>query len=318
VLVDRNGKNEQPLTAPPRSYLYPRVSPDQTRVAVDVREGENDIWVWHLLRRTFTRVTQHRDQDRTPVWADNDHLFYSASIDGTPNIYRQRADGTGEPERAIQVRAAQPLFALSMAGNRLIVSNTSGGIGAASLFTLDVAPPRSPVSHPTNGTSSKAAALPTAELLVRGPAGVINGMVSPDGRWLVYQSNESGRWDVYVQPYGAGATGPRQAISPTGGIQPRWSADGRELFYVSPANEMMIMRVQPGALWSASAPERVFDATPYYFGTAGNPFWMYDVMDDGRFVMVKPPQGAAAAPQPADHIHIIQNWTEELKKRSER
>jgi hypothetical protein len=79
---------------------------------------------------------------------------------------------------------------------------------------------------------------------------------------------------------------------------------------------MMVVKVRPGDTWSASAPQRLFDASNYYFGVAtGNPFWMYDITQDGRFLMVKSPQ-AESAVTPADHIYVIQNWSEELKRRT--
>jgi hypothetical protein len=106
---------------------------------------------------------------------------------------------------------------------------------------------------------------------------------------------------VYVQPFGSGASGPRQTVSTMGGIQPRWSTNGQELFYLSPQNEMMFVKVRPGSTWSASPPERLFDPSRYFFGSTGNPFWMYDVTREGRFLMVKSPEVAGGRP-PADHI----------------
>jgi hypothetical protein len=312
AFVDRNGREES-LTAPPRSYLYPRLSPDGSRVAVDIREAENDIWVWDLRRGGFTRVTRHRDQDRTPVWADNDHLYFSGTMENTPTVYRQRADGFGEPEKITDGTPGEPLFPLSLAGDTLIVANTAGGVGVADLVTLAIPPPPAGDATPT----PKSPRLPIAKPLVGGSDGALNGIVSPDGQWLAYQSNESETWEVYVQPFGPGTAGPRQTVSTTGGIQPRWSADGQELFYVSPRGEMMVVKVQPGKTWTSSPPARLFDASRYFFGGTGNPFWMYDVSRDRRFLMVKSPQ-AANVPPSADHIYVIQNMGEELKQRAER
>ena len=314
AFVDRNGR-PQAVSATPRSYLYPRLSPDGTRVAVDIREDDNDIWVWDLRRGGFTKVTQHLGQDRTPVWADNDHLYFSGEIDGTPTVYRQRADGTGQPQKVTDGLPAEPLFPLSVTQDRLIVATTSGGIAFAKLFTLAV-PLVSAEGAPRS--TSTAPALPKVESLVAGPGGAINGIVSPDGRWLAYESNESGTWEVYVRPFGAGASGPRQTVSTMGGIQPRWSANSQELFYVSPRSEMMVVKIEPGNTWSASPPARLFDAREYFFGTTtGTPFWMYDITSDGRFLMVKSPE-VSNGPRPADHIYVIQNWGEELKQRAGR
>ena len=312
--VDRSGR-EQPVSAPPRPYLYPRLSPDGTRLAVDVREGDSDIMVWDLQRGGFTRVTRDPGVDRTPVWANNEEIFFSSMAEGAPMIFRQRADGTGKPEKIAEA-IGQPLFPVSMVGNRLIVSSTPSGPAAGDLMTVD----RLPAAGETPGS---APSLPTAQSklqpLVQGPAGELNGSVSPDGRWLAYQSNESGTWEVYVQPFGAGASGPRATVSTMGGQQPRWSPGGQELFFVSPRNEMMVVTVRGKNTWTATPPERLFDGSKYFFGTTGgNPYFNYDIARDGRFLVLKP-VGDASAGQPApDHIMIVQHWTEELKRISGR
>jgi Tol biopolymer transport system component len=152
------------------------------------------------------------------------------------------------------------------------------------------------------------------EPLIRTSAGESNGAVSPDGRWLAYQSNESGNWDIYVQPFGAGVTGVRSTVSNAGGTQPRWSHDGRELFFVSPANEMMRVRVAAGTTWSAGTPEKLFDASPYFWGGTGNPYFMYDIARDGRFLVVKLPTTPKSDTQGVDNLIVVQHWTEELKR----
>ncbi len=223
--VDRRGR-EEPIPAPPRAYLYPRLSPDGTRVALDVREQENDIWVWDLVRKGFTRVTKDPGLDRAPVWADSEHLFYSSMADGTPNIYRQRADGTGTPERVERTRSVRPHFPMSLSpdGIHLVFSDSTGGGGVADLMMLRLDRPVASGAAPTPAPN-----VDSVEPLVQTPAGEINGTVSPDGHWLAYQSNEAGGWDIYVKPFGASARGVRSTVSTAGGIQPRWSRDGRAL-----------------------------------------------------------------------------------------
>jgi hypothetical protein len=103
-----------------------------------------------------------------------------------------------------------------------------------------------------------------------------------------------------------------------GGLQPRWSANSQELFYVSLRNEMMVVKFRPGNTWVAAPPERLFDASKYFFGTSGgNPYFNYDIGRDGRFLLLKPIEDSATAPT-ADHIMIVQHWTEELKRLSGR
>jgi serine/threonine-protein kinase len=307
VWVDRSGR-EQPIAAPPRAYLYPRLSPDGTRVALDVREQETDIWVWDLVRNGFTRVTKDPNLDRAPVWtADGDYIVFSGMTDGTPNVYLQRADGAGTPERITQTRRPQFPLSLSPDGSQVVLADTGETVERADLTIVRLDPSRG-----RDGGSAKPV---EAEPLVRTAAGELNGSISPDGRWLAYQSNESGDWDVYVRPFanGRASSGIRSTVSTAGGIQPRWSHDGHELFYISRSNEMMRVHVTAGPTWSASTPQKLFDVSPYYFG-AGNPYFMYDIARDGRFLMVKAPGAAKTDTSSEDHIILVQNWLEEVKR----
>jgi serine/threonine-protein kinase len=144
--------------------------------------------------------------------------------------------------------------------------------------------------------------------------GETNGAISPDGRWLAYQSNESGNFDIYVRPFRDLERGARATVSTAGGTQPRWAPNGRELFYLSPRNEMMSVRVGSGDTWSATTPEKLFDATAYFIGGTGNPFFNYDVAKDGRFLMMKPIAGATTEGNTTANLVVVQNWTEELKR----
>jgi serine/threonine-protein kinase len=306
VWVDRTGR-EQPIPAPPRPYLYPRLSPDGTRIAVDVREGDSDIWVWDLQRNGPTRVTRDPGLDRTPVWENNEEILFSSMAEGTATIFRQRADGTGKPERLTDTPAGEGLFPGALAGTRLLISTIPTTITNGDVLTLDL-----------SRTAGTTAGRRQVQPLVVGPAGEMNGSVSPDGRWLAYQSDESGSLEVYVQPYGNGATGLRATVSNTGGLQPRWSANGQELFYISGGSEMMAVKVGRGNTWSGAAPVKLFDASKYFLGggTTGlgaNPFFNYDIAPNDRFLMVKSNAGASGAPIP-DDIRIVEHWTEELKR----
>ena len=141
----------------------------------------------------------------------------------------------------------------------------------------------------------------------------ITAQISPDGRWLAYQSNESGNWDIYVRPF-ADRNGERSIVSTAGGTQPRWSRDGRELHYVSSRNEMMRLQVGSGATWSPGMPEVLFDARQYFLGTVlGSPYFMYDVAKDQRFLMIKPASGSNPLDTNANLV-VVLNWFEELKR----
>ena len=148
------------------------------------------------------------------------------------------------------------------------------------------------------------------EPLVRTPATERNGVVSPDGRWLAYESDSSGEFEIYVKPFPAVSDGTWQ-ISTAGGKRPLWARkNGEELFWVAPDGAIMGVRVDArGATWSAGSPSKILEG-PYATGdplSARN----YDVSNDGqRFLMVKQPANQDAAPK----IIVVQNWFEELKR----
>ena len=145
-------------------------------------------------------------------------------------------------------------------------------------------------------------------------AGVGMARVTPDGRWLAYQSNESGNWDIYVRLMSDFERGTRFTVSTGGGTQPRWARNGRELFYLSPRNEMMSVQVGSGDAWSPGKPVKLFDAAGYYTGGPVNPYFNYDVAKDGRFLMIKPKGEPASEGAPTTNLIVIQHWFEELKR----
>ena len=133
-------------------------------------------------------------------------------------------------------------------------------------------------------------------------------MVAPDGRWLAYTSNESGRYEVYVQPFPE--PGEKFQISTGGGADPVWSRNGRELFYRA-GNKMMAVPVQTGTRFVAGKPAELFEGRHETLGAAGVPAGSYDVAADGqRFLMVK-----AAAARPPTQINVVINWFEDLKRK---
>jgi serine/threonine-protein kinase len=141
----------------------------------------------------------------------------------------------------------------------------------------------------------------------------LNPEFSPDGRWLAYESNESGRYEIYVRPF-PNITGGRWLISTSGGTRPLWARNGHEIFYES-SGALMRVPVMTGSTFAAGTPSKLFDA-PYFFGPGvvgrGR---TYDVSPDGRrFLMIKERSSVdEAAPSP--RLIFVQNWREELKQR---
>jgi eukaryotic-like serine/threonine-protein kinase len=135
-----------------------------------------------------------------------------------------------------------------------------------------------------------------------------NGEVSPDGRWLAYQSTDSGRWEIYVRPFPEVRAG-RTQVSTGGGRTPLWDRAGRKLYFRSATGAVMSVDIVPGAAWHNEPPMEAVPAR--YFDSIGNNGRTFDVSPDGkRFLMIKQPGGASAV----QHIVIVTNWFEELKR----
>jgi serine/threonine protein kinase/Tol biopolymer transport system component len=295
VWVDRQGL-EEPLAAPSRPYSYPRLSPDGTQVAVDSRDTESEIWIWNIARETMTRLTFDPGLDRFPLWSpDGQRIAFSSQRDGSAgNPFWQAADGTGQAERLIdQSDSGSQVFPTSFSpdGTRLLVygdpnSSQEDDIGIVSLETEDGLLP-----------------------LLRTEFDERNPDVSPDGRWLAYESAESGQLEIYVRPFPDVDAG-RWQVSISGGTQPLWARDGRELFYRAGA-AMMAVPVQPGPAFVFESPAVVFEE-PYLVGFGGR---AYDITPDGqRFLMLKEGADGTAAEAPPDRLIVVQNWFEELRR----
>ena len=282
VWVDRQGR-EEPIAAPPRDYTYPRVAPDGTRLALALSE-QFGIWLWDLARATLTRVTFDPGLDTFPVWTpDSRRLLFSSTRAGVRNLFGQAADGTGAIERLTETRNTQNLTSISPDGARIVFTETVRGTGE-DVMTL-----------PLGG---KQPAAP----LIQTPFVERNGEVSPDGRWLAYEANDSGQFDIYVRPFPDVATG-RWQVSTGGGTRPLWAPNGQELFYLAPTGVLMGVGVTRGSTWAATAPVRLLER-PYFAGYGGLVVGRtYDVSPDGRrFLMIK--EGAGNDPTaPAQPRH---------------
>jgi len=294
VWVDRQGREEF-LEAPERAYLYPRMSPDGTRVAVAISDQQADIWVWDLTRKTLTRTTFDPAPDSYPVWTpDSRRVIFGSPRGGQPNLFWQPADGTGAAERLTESSYNQQAFSISPDGSRLVFRE---GLPPYDLNVLLV------------GTDRR------REPLLRTPFNEGNAEVSPDGRWLAYESNESGRNDVYVRPFPDVNAG-RWQVSTAGGSRPLWARNGQELFYVGEDAALMSVRVQRGTTWTATTPLMLFTGQQFFFGDAPGQLGQgrtYDIARDGRrFLMIK--EGSADGARPTNSIVVVQNWFEELKR----
>ena len=217
-------------------------------VALDIRDQENDIWIWDLARQTLTRFTFDQAGDNYPVWSpDSRRLLFSSARTGTGvSLFWQAADGTGAVERLTE-GPSQIAYAMTPDGNRVILRE--GGAQQGDLQLLPLQPPRRP------------------QPLVQTIFAERNAELAADGRWLAYESNESAREEIYVRPF-PDVSGGRWQVSNGGGRMPLWSRNGQELFYLSPDGALMGVRVEPGPSWRSSNPERILHGQ-YFYGGGG-------------------------------------------------
>jgi serine/threonine protein kinase/Tol biopolymer transport system component len=284
VWVDRKGR-EEPIAIEPRPYLDPRISPDGSRLAIS---ADGDIWIWTFSRQVLTRFTQTKGSETNPIWtSDGRHLVFDSNEGSGRVIVRRAADGTGAAAVILGVPGGYP-ETLSPDG-RYLVYHSAGQLPKARLLPLAGGAPAAPL-------------VPAA-----GPAvQVYNAEISPNGRWIAYQSDESGRFEVFVHPFPA-LTSAQWQVSVDGGAHPAWARDGRELFYIDSAGVLVSVTIReaPGFGWDPAVP--LFAAGSYSVETARN----YDVDADGRrFLFIR---NVSTAARPT--LSVVVNWVTEARQK---
>ena len=292
VWVDRSGREED-LGAPPDEYIVPRVSPDGWRVALDVGGPDRNIWVWDIRRKLLECVTLNPAEDGWPRWSpDGRWLFFASRRDGpVPNIFRQAADPSASAERVIVSEKLQHPAGFAPDG-KLLISERAPDNGLSDIVAYSFDTRRvEPVI--TEGDEA-------------------GGAVSPDGRWIAYESIESGRIDVYVRPYPK-TDGGRWKVSRNGGRQAAWSRDARELFYRDYGGALIEVPVPPGPRFLPGEPVTILPAQTIYAGSgAAVTARTYDVSPDGsRFLMIR-----IGNDNRQSSLIVVQNLSEELKTRA--
>jgi serine/threonine-protein kinase len=293
VWVDRQG-HEQALDAPARPYNYPRLSPDGTRVALDVGgPPDRDIFIWDLKRKTYERFTLDPAGNPVVAWSrDGRRLAFCSERSGVTNMFWQAADGSGEAEPLLKSDRLQMPLSFTPDGRLLFSSDVAGHGRDIHALSLDG-------SH-------------RVERIVYSEANDLTANGSPDGRWIVYDSDESGQFEVYVRPYPKAYSGGRWQISSDGGRQPLWSPDGREIFYRDFDGALYAASVSLNPTFRPGPVARVFPNAGYSGSGATGSDRTYDVTHDGRhFLMIK--LDATRAARPSSIVEVL-NWFEELKR----
>jgi dipeptidyl aminopeptidase/acylaminoacyl peptidase len=289
--VSRDGRTS-PLDSTWRGeFDYPAISPDGRALAVSVRDGPTQLWIWRA-DGTRQKLTQDGSVNWRPSWSlDGQSIVFASNKRGGGSqdafdVYRMPVDGSAPPALLVDHTFGLWEAELSRDGQWLIVraDEAEGGAtirarrltGDSTLLPLVV---------------DKYASLQVA--------------LSPDGKWLAYTSDATGRFEVYVAPFpGMSST---RLVSTGGGTEPHWSRNGKELFYKG-AGRMMVVEVKPGTAFTPGTPRPLFSLSGYR-GARNRP--QYDVAPDGRFLMVRDYNDDTG-----EELVYVENWFEELKAKA--
>ena len=293
VWVHRQGR-EEPTGASPRAYNMLQISPDGGQVIVDVLETDTgDLWLLDLERQVEEKFTFFPGLDRWPLWSkDGSQIIFTSSRSGSGmELHAKAADGTGSVQRLVQNKlGGHVAYGWSADGETLVLMqiDPATGYDIATLDLRDASEVRKLINTDARDT------LPA---------------VSPDGRWIAYQSFESGVGEVYVRPFPDVSSGASHLISVGGGTEPLWGRDGQELFYRN-GEVVMAVSVNTGAIFERDTPRPLF-SRPYYLGLGRT----WDISPDGQqFLMVKS-VAATDDTTASGQITVVLNWFEELKAR---
>ncbi len=290
VWFDRGGKRLESL-GEPANYNHPRISRDSRRLAVvvgDRRSPDTDLWLYDFARRAMTRFTFVPAVNIFPVWSPDDtRIVFASNRQVMHELYQRSTSGEGEDELLLGSKTSMRWPTdWSLGGHIAFQSRDTKTKTAVDVGVVSVA-------------DRKATTLLGTSFDERNP------QFSPDGRWLAYASNESGRFEIYVQAFPG--PGQKWQVSTGGGANPRWKRDGKEIFFLKlPEKTLLAAEVKPGPTFEVGEPKALFQTQVKWidFGT------QYDVSPDGSRFLINTlvDEGKSEA------LTIVQNWQAGLKK----
>ena len=267
-------------------YVDVALSPDDTRVAVslmDLERGTHDLWIFDVARRLRERFTYGPGDDFGPNWArpGGDRIFFSSQRKGSIQLYEKPSSGSGSETLLLEDDLGKFNASSSPDGRFLVYVAGGGIIGRSDIWVL-------PLFGERKASSFQETAFAETQ-----------GQFSPDGRWVAFASNKSGRWEVYVTPFPAHET--EQQVSTAGGTLPRWNRNGKELFYLAPDNTLTVSPVNgQTSRFDVGTGRPLF---PIHPGPARWDAYPYDVTSDGQRILVNMLIEEIAPP-----ITLIVNW----------
>jgi len=280
----------KPLLAKPDGYIRPSLSPDGSRLAISAE----DIWVYEWKRDTLTRLTFGPGVSIYPMWSPDGRYILFQSAGG---IFWTRSDGSGKPQPLTQSKNLQYPWSFTPDGKRLSFHEQN---------------PETSYDIWTVGVESDSAGLRAGkpEPFLQTAFDERHGTFSPDGRWIAYSSNESGAFQVYVRAYPD--KGGTWQISNNGGVYPVWSRNGRELFFRTNDNQIMVASyTAKGDSFMADKPRVWSEKKIANVGLLAN----YDLAPDGKRIVALMPAETQDAQQDRNHVIFLENFFDELRRK---
>jgi dipeptidyl aminopeptidase/acylaminoacyl peptidase len=295
--VDRMGK-EEVIPIPPNGYKYPNISPDGNKIVLSITTGERwDNWIWDRVLKNLAPLNLEGKDNPCPVWSPDGKLIVFFSMgrrSGSDGVYWKASDGTGLEEQITD----RPFAPYCWTDDGTLVGTVmTDALEITHIGTLSLEGDHEPKTQlsQASGQSPK---------------------VSPDGQWVAYSSNESGRWEIYVRPFPDVDRGGRWKVSTNGGGSPIWSPDGNQLFYLNGDAVMHVSVKTKPSFEIVGTPQVLFRGK--FIGPAVGEGTPWDISSDGkRFLMIRLGEDTdeESASESPHKINIVLNFFEELKEK---